>query len=406
MPPACPKIYHAAHLLFTNPQMTVSDAMTLAKYSKKDMKTRRIRQAISKKNNRLKEAALQQSSNVPIQLSVTNYTATLSSVTMESNSTTTNRKRGSETIVTASTQSKKLKTKQLQHSRATAKVHIAKASYRTPNQVVKADIERNENLGKLQKAYAWAVSKKDEYKNKVELADKASEMFNVRIVPQTLRKLIREGRSQIMLSGPKRKVPQEDMDALSSALNTWLAIGQINGDPEKKTDDILRSLDQVIKAKKIVKSWTIYQHYKRENAALLQLSKEEVQEYRRIMWTTHTNLSDWFDAWEEFCLSYGFAAKNDAGEVIFSECQKRRIINVDETNFSLNGSDGGRGGRPANTITISNAARPGTGQNKSSVSSSLMLGSNSAGEAMPIHIMFASKAKEESNYQINPEWII
>jgi hypothetical protein len=49
MPPACPKIYHAAHLLFTNPQMTVSDAMTLAKYSKKDMKTRRIRQAISKK---------------------------------------------------------------------------------------------------------------------------------------------------------------------------------------------------------------------------------------------------------------------------------------------------------------------------------------------------------------------
>ncbi len=111
------------------------------------------------------------------------------------------------------------------------------------------------------------------------------------------------------------------MDALSPALNTWLAIGQINGDPEKKTEDIFRSLDQVIKAKK-VKSWTIYQHYNRENAALLQLSKK-VQEYCQIMWTTHTNLSDWFDAWEEFCLSYGFAAKNDAGEVIFPECQKR-----------------------------------------------------------------------------------
>ena len=63
-------------------------------------------------------------------------------------------------------------------------MHIAKASYRTPNQVVKADIERNENLAKLQTAYAWAVSKKDDYKNKVELADKASETFNVRIVPQ------------------------------------------------------------------------------------------------------------------------------------------------------------------------------------------------------------------------------
>jgi hypothetical protein len=109
---------------------------------------------------------------------------------MDSNTTTTNRKRGSETIVTAYTQSKKLKTKQLPQSRATAKVHIAKASYRTPNQVVKADIERNENLAKVQKAYAWAVSKKDDYNNKVDLTDKASEMFNVRIVPQTLRKLI------------------------------------------------------------------------------------------------------------------------------------------------------------------------------------------------------------------------
>jgi hypothetical protein len=115
--------------------------------------------------------------------------------------------------------------------------------------VVKADIERNKNLAKLQKAYAWAVSKKDEYNSKVELADKASEMFNVQIVPQMHRKYIREGHMQIMLSGPKCKFPQEDMDALSSALNAWLAIGQINGDPEKKTEDVFRALDQVIRAK-------------------------------------------------------------------------------------------------------------------------------------------------------------
>ncbi len=44
------------------------------------------------------------------------------------------------------------------------------------------------------------------------------------------------------------------MDALSSALNTWLAIGQINGDPEKRTEDILRSLDQEIKAKNDLQS--------------------------------------------------------------------------------------------------------------------------------------------------------
>lgn len=95
------------------------------------------------------------------------------------------------------------------------------------------------------------------------------------------------------------------------------------GIQKKKTEDILRALDEVIKNKKIVKSWTIYQHYKKENAALLQLSKEEVQEYRRIMWTTHANLSDWFDAWGAFCVSQGFATKNGDGEVIFTEEQKR-----------------------------------------------------------------------------------
>jgi hypothetical protein len=71
------------------------------------------------------------------------------------------------------------------------------------------------------------------------------------LCPKTLRKLIREGRSQIMQSGPKRKMPKEDLDALSSALNTWLAIGQINGDPERKTEDMLRAIDEVIKNKKL-----------------------------------------------------------------------------------------------------------------------------------------------------------
>jgi hypothetical protein len=37
-----------------------------------------------------------------------------------------------------------------------------------------------------------------------------------------------------MLAGPKSKMPKEYFDIISSALNTWLAIGQINGNPEKK----------------------------------------------------------------------------------------------------------------------------------------------------------------------------
>ncbi len=118
------------------------------------------------------------------------------------------------------------------------------------------------------------------------------------------------------------------------------------------------------------------------------------------MRTTFNNLNDWFDSWEAFVLSQGFATKinGESGEeVIFTEEQKRRIINIDETNLSLDGLDSGHGGQPACSITMKNCNHPGTAQNKSSISSSLMCGSNAVGEAMPLHIMFSSEARKELN---------
>jgi hypothetical protein len=104
---------------------------------------------------------------------------------------------------------------------------------------------------------------------------------------------------------------------------------------------------------------------------------------RRQIWTTNTNLNDWYNSWEKFLVTYGFAAENinedGTKEIIFTDDQKCHIINVDETNLSLDGSDGGRGGRPACTITVKLCNRPGTAQNKTNISSSLMCGSNAAG---------------------------
>lgn len=45
-------------------------------------------------------------------------------------------------------------------------------------------------------------------------------------------------------------------------------------------------------------------------------------------------------------------------------------------------------------------------KNKTNISSSLMCGSNAAGEAMPLHIMFSSDAKDELNYAVNAAWIV
>ncbi len=67
------------------------------------------------------------------------------------------------------------------------------------------------------------------------------------------------------------------------------------------------------------------------------------------MWTLFNNLNDCFDSWKAFVLSQGFAMKinGESGEeVIFTEEQKRRISNIDETNSSLDRLGGSHGGWP------------------------------------------------------------
>ncbi len=114
-------------------------------------------------------------------------------------------------------------------------------------------------------------------------------------------------------------------------------------------------------------------------AAIFQSSKEALVELHHQIWTTYSNISSWFDAWEEFALSYGFTTEKD-GSVQITWEQQRRIINLNENNFSLNGSDEGQDGCPSQSITAAGVNRPGTAIKKSSVSSSLMCQSNAAGE--------------------------
>ena len=239
----------------------------------------------------------------------------------------------------------------------------------------------------------------------VRLADIASSKFDVTVVPQTLRKLIREGRNRILAPGPKPSMDESVFKNISAALSSYIAISQVNGDPEKDRSCIISALELLLKDKN-TRAETIFKKFKKDHASILDVSKEQVREMRRLIWCTPGNLQDCFDEWEGFVITNGFATRNETGDVIFTEDQKRRIINIDETNLSLDGSDGGRGGRPSYSISIKGCQRPGTGQNKSGLSSSLMCGSNAAGEPMPLHIMFSSSASHEENYSVNPAWLV
>jgi hypothetical protein len=148
----------------------------------------------------------------------------------------------------------------------------------------------------------------------------------------------------------------------------------------------------------------LWRNLKAETAICLELSREVQVKMRHQMWTAATNLGDWHDYFESFCIEYGFGDDGGGGKVVFTDDQKRHILNMDETKFSMDGSDGENGGRPAKSITIAGTTISGTATNKASLSSTLMCGSTAAGEPLPIHAMFLSDAQEE-NMVVDYRWI-
>jgi hypothetical protein len=148
----------------------------------------------------------------------------------------------------------------------------------------------------------------------------------------------------------------------------------------------------------------LWRKIKAANAVVLEISKEQQVELRHQMWMTVRNLELWYDSWESFCTEYGFVIDDGTGHVKFKEEQIRRIANMDETKFSMDGADGGIGGRPENSITIATITSSGTSCNKASMNITLMCGSNAAGEPLTVHVMLYSDAQEE-NFVADYRWI-
>jgi len=114
---------------------------------------------------------------------------------------------------------------------------------------------------------------------------------------------------------------------------------------EKKAADIQSILQNLLKntSKQVKDMRSLWRKLQRGNAKHLEISQEQAIELCRQFWTTHLNLSTWFDELEKHCIDLGFATHNDKGELVFTKEQKHKIVNMDEAKLSLDGSDGGVG---------------------------------------------------------------
>jgi len=111
----------------------------------------------------------------------------------------------------------------------------------------------------------------------------------------------------------------------------------------------------------------------------------------------------WFNNWEFDLVDLGFATRGADGKVTISDEQLYFILNFDETCLSLDGSEGQRGGRPQMMMHDPRLPYNGKRANKDSLTATLVCGSNAAGEALPPHFQFQTKATTDAGERLRNE---
>jgi hypothetical protein len=101
----------------------------------------------------------------------------------------------------------------------------------------------------------------------------------------------------------------------------------------------------------------------------------------------------WIDNFRAFLIKFDFAGVGDDGEPTFTEAQLRQIMNVNETEISLDASNTRAGGRPA--VSFHDPHLPATCRSmaKLSLACAGIFGSSAAGECVPPHFQLPTREK-------------
>ena len=254
----------------------------------------------------------------------------------------------------------------------------------------------------------------NERKTIADIVDATNELMDANISAKTAARYVRNGHinASPLKRGPVGPFPTPIYNALKGAFVTYLKLEQ----SESKKQSTIKSMSKLVNAcvnkgghEKVRDDLT--RKLKRDTADQFTLSKSNVVEARRLMWTTSYNLNAWFDSWKKTLIELGFGREkqpeetNVQGEVVFFEGQLNRILNFDETDGSLDDTKGQRGGRPAMSFFSPDIAGGGTSVNKSGYSSTVICGSTAAGEPLPPHFQLKTLAQTADKERISVDWI-
>lgn len=232
----------------------------------------------------------------------------------------------------------------------------------------------------------------------------------------TAARYIREGRvdESPVKHGPPGKFVACLCVALKGAYTTFMRLKQVEAKEQMTVKHMAKRLVSCVRpAGYKIDGRHFARRFDAETAHLFMIDQKNNMEKRRVEWTTYHNLSVWFDLWKEFLIEKGFgratriddidddsvdgtSRSKGKGEIVFFDGQLSRIINIDETDLSLDCTDGKGGGRPAAVRGDPLLPQGADKKNKSSDRCTMLTGSTAAGEAIPPYAHFKSSAKSQN----------
>ncbi len=214
--------------------------------------------------------------------------------------------------------------------------------------------------------------------------------FTVRLTKPTVNRHVAAGRigDPPPPRGYEGTIPSHVFELLVLAVESFAQINQVNCVVIER-NNLIRAVNDCCGVSSTgsveLKKSIFLRVMKSTNVSLCATVAPAIEE-RRIRWTTFDNLQKWFVGWRKFLLTYGFATVGpDGDQLLFEPDQLRRILNVDESEISLDGSSSMAGGKPAVIFYDPHLPMVSRSAAKSSLSCTGIFGSSAAGECIPPH---------------------
>jgi hypothetical protein len=253
-------------------------------------------------------------------------------------------------------------------------------------------------------------------KSQAEIVREVNEAFGSNVNAKTAARMVKEGRVGVspLKRGPVGNFPKHIWNPMKNAFVSFVKLELANSTRQSSLKDHSKRVNALVNKGGFNKSgYELVRKLKKETADELEVGKKNVVEQRRVKWTSYSNLHCFYEMWEETLVSLGFGRKKEPtdppeieGNIFFFPGQRRRILNFDETDGTLDNCNGQRGGRPPIVFYASDISGGATQASKSSYSPTIICGSNAAGEALPPHFQLKTTAQTDDGKKINVDFIM